>query len=69
MTKVASLGVTKMSVSRCFDEIEYLEIPILAMKGKSRVISMDGDQRTLGGNSTLILSEIRLSQPMRWQRI
>ena len=48
VTKVAeSLGVTKMSVSRCFDEIEYLEIPILAMKGKSRVISMDGDPKEL----------------------
>lgn len=48
VTKVAeSLGVTKMSVSRCFDEIEYLEIPILAMKGKSRVIRMDGDPKEL----------------------
>ena len=34
----ANLSVTKMSVSRCFDEIEYLNISILKMKGKSRVI-------------------------------
>lgn len=40
-----SLGVTKMSVTRCFDELEYLEMPVLAMKGKSRVISMSGDPK------------------------
>ena len=33
------LGVSKMSVSRCFDELEYLNIDVLGMKGKSRVIS------------------------------
>lgn len=35
-----NLCVTKMSVTRCFDEIEYLEIPILTMNGKSRAVSM-----------------------------
>lgn len=32
------LGVTKMSISRCFDEIEYLNIDVLGMKGKYRKI-------------------------------
>lgn len=34
------LDVTKMSVSRCYDEIEYLNVDILGMKGKSRVITV-----------------------------
>lgn len=37
------LGVSRMSVSRCFDELEYLNIDVLSMKGKSRVISISGD--------------------------
>ncbi|MBS6396455.1 MAG: hypothetical protein KH452_04810 [Clostridiales bacterium] len=32
----AKLGVTKMSVSRCFDEIEYLNVDILGMAGSLR---------------------------------
>ena len=41
------LGVTKMSVSRCFDEIEYLNIDILVMKGKSRAIIVPTDIKKL----------------------
>ena len=41
------LGVTKMSVSRCFDEIEYLNVDILGMKGKSRVITVPADIKKL----------------------
>lgn len=41
------LGVTKMSVSRCFDEIEYLNVDILGMKGKSRVITVPVDTKKL----------------------
>lgn len=41
------LNVTKMSASRCFDEIEYLNIDILGMKGKSRVISIPSDIKKL----------------------
>ncbi len=37
------LGVTKTSASRCFDEIECLDIDILGMKGKSRVIIVPAD--------------------------
>ena len=41
------LGVTKMSVSRCFDEIEYLNVDILGMKGKSRTITVPTDIKQL----------------------
>lgn len=41
------LGVTKMSISRCFDEIEYLNIDILDMKGKSRVLTVPKDIKKL----------------------
>lgn len=41
------LGVTKMSVSRCFDEIEYLNVDILGMKGKSRVITVPANTKKL----------------------
>lgn len=34
------LGVAKMSVSRCFDEMEYLDIDILDMSGKTRKVSV-----------------------------
>ncbi|MBP1920510.1 hypothetical protein [Youngiibacter multivorans] len=48
VTKIAeSLGMTKMSVSRCLDEIEYLEIPVLALKGKSRVITINRKTKEL----------------------
>ena len=41
------LDVSKMSVSRCFDEIEYLNVDILGMKGKSRVITTPSDIKKL----------------------
>ena len=44
------LGVTRMSANRCFDEIQYLGIKILDMKGKSRVISIPDDIETLWDN-------------------
>lgn len=37
------LGVSKMSASRCFDEIESLNIDALGIKGKSRVIRVPDD--------------------------
>lgn len=46
VTNVAEkLQVTKMSVSRSFDEIEYLNIPVIGMKGKSRVINIPNDTK------------------------
>lgn len=41
------LGVTKTSVTRCFDEIEYLSIDILDAKGKSRAITVSEDRKQL----------------------
>lgn len=33
------LGVSKMSITRCFDEIECLEIPVLEKKGRTRMVN------------------------------
>ena len=41
------LAITKMSASRCFDEIEFLEMPILGLKGRSRVINIPEDKKAL----------------------
>ena len=49
------LKVSKMSVSRCFDEIEYLNVAIMAMKGKSRVITVPTDKKKLWDNMKPIL--------------
>ena len=38
-TAAEKLGVSKTSASRCFDEIEYLNVNILDTKGKSRAIT------------------------------
>lgn len=44
VTKAAEeLGITKMSASRCFDEIEFFDMPFLGLHGKSRVINMSDD--------------------------
>lgn len=50
----ARLGVTKTSASRCFDEIEYLNIDILDMKGKSRVLTAPVDIRDFWRNTQSI---------------
>ena len=48
VTKIAQkLDVTKMSVSRCFDEIEYLDIPVLDKAGKNRKIAVACTQKEL----------------------
>ena len=41
------LGVSIKSASRCFDELEYLNIGVLGMKGKSRVINIPGNRKQL----------------------
>ena len=47
-TKIAEkLGVTKMSVSRCMDEIEYLDIKILDKSGKTRKVSISKETKML----------------------
>ena len=39
------IGVSTKSASRCFDELEYLNIAVLGMKGKSRVINIPNDRK------------------------
>ena len=41
------MGVLTKSASRCFDELEYLNIDVLGMKGKSRVINIPNDRKQL----------------------
>ena len=44
-----------MSVSRCFDEIEYLNVNIMEMKGKSRAITVPADIKKLWDDMQSIL--------------
>lgn len=41
------LDVSKMTISRSFDEIEYLDVNILELKGRSRVITVPSDIKHL----------------------
>ena len=41
------LQVSTKSASRCFDELEYLNIAVLGMKGKSRVIDIPDEREQL----------------------
>lgn len=43
----AYLDVSKMSVTRCFDEIESLEIPVLRKKGRIRTITNYGNKKEM----------------------
>lgn len=48
VTKIAErFGVSKMSISRCMDEIEYLDIDILNVSGKTRKISVEEEPKIL----------------------
>lgn len=48
VTKIAErLGVSKMSISRCFDEIEYLDIDILDTTGNYRKITVVDEPKEL----------------------
>ena len=48
------LGISRTSASRCFNEIEYLNIDILDMKGKSRVITIPIDIQNLWNSMQMI---------------
>ena len=39
------LNVSRKSASRCFDVLEYLNIDVLGMKGKSRIITVPDDRK------------------------
>ena len=41
------LEVSTKSASRCFDELEYLNVNVLGMKGKSRVINIPDEREQL----------------------
>jgi hypothetical protein len=43
------LKVSKMSITRCFDEIDSLEVPVLVKKGRIRYISSNGDKKNQWG--------------------
>lgn len=46
VTQIAKqLEVSKMAVSKSFDEIEYLEIDVMDSKGKSRAITLTGGKK------------------------
>lgn len=48
VTNIAErMKVSKMAVSKSFDEIEYLDIGVMDSKGKSRAITMDDDKKVL----------------------
>lgn len=56
VTQIAEkLGVTKMSVSRCLDEMEYLDIDILDVSGKNRKVSVEEEPREVWGKIRPVL--------------
>lgn len=56
VTKIAErLGVSKMSISRCLDEIEYLDIDLLDTSGKTRKITVEDDAKITWENIKPVL--------------
>jgi len=53
--EVKRLGVSTKSASRCFDELEYLNIDVLGMKGKSRVIDIPDEREQLWQQIKMVL--------------
>ena len=49
------IGVSTKSASRCFDELEYLNIDVLGMKGKSRVIDIPDEREQLWQQIEMVL--------------
>lgn len=48
VTKAAEkLGVSKMSITRCFDELEAMDIPYLMVRSRARSISADADKKAM----------------------
>ena len=48
VTKAAGmLGVSKMSITRCFDEMEALNIPYLTVRSRARTITADTYKRKM----------------------
>ena len=49
------LKISRKSASRCFDELEYLNVDVLGMKGKSRVIRVPDDRKQFWNQIIAIL--------------
>ena len=48
VTKAAEMiGVSKMSITRCFDELEAIDIPYLIVRSRARSISADADKKAM----------------------
>ena len=48
VTKAAEMmGVSKMSITRCFDELEAMDIPYLMVRSRARSISADADKKAM----------------------
>ena len=48
VTKAAEMiGVSKMSITRCFDELEAMDIPYLIVRSRARSISADADKKAM----------------------
>lgn len=65
----AALGVSKMTATRCFDELEAMEPSLIAKSGKSRRFIWPGEPRALWELILPILrnpirKEYRLAEPM-----
>ena len=41
------LDVSKMSITRCFDELEALEVPYLSTRSRARSITADADRKSM----------------------
>lgn len=51
MTKAAEiLSVSKMSITRCFDELEALDVSYLSVQNRSRYFSADSDKKAMWKN-------------------
>ena len=56
VTKAAKmLDVSKMSITRCFDELEAFDVPYLTVRSRARSISADADKKTMWENLQGIL--------------
>ena len=56
VTKAAKiLGVSKMSVTRCFDELEVFNVPYLTVRNRARSITVDNDRKEMWKNLQNIL--------------
>ena len=56
VTKAAEMmGVSKMSITRCFDELEALNVSYLTVRSRARSISADADKKTMWENLQGIL--------------